>query len=147
MPGTGVHDHRNPCSSRPESAFTMSGIDVHHPSESVFTIDRNRRSSWAGTRNETLRAQMPGGTAAIPRGVGLALLMHEGLTTWLHAVRPCLSPSSPDITHVATRAIAPVDASASRVMMRPPPADMIPPAQHAEATRLIASLGLSAPPP
>src|SRR5262249_12232447 len=95
---------------------------------------------------ETLRAQMTGGTAAIPRGVGLALLMHEGLTTWLHAVRPCLSPSPPDITHVATRAIAPVDASASRVMMRPPPADMIPPAQHAEAARLIVSLVLSARP-
>lgn len=96
---------------------------------------------------ETVRSQMIGVTAATAaRGVGLALLMREGLTTWLHAVRPCLSPSSPAVTNVATSAIAPVDSSAARVMIRPPRADMIPPAQHAEAARLIVSLVLSARP-
>jgi hypothetical protein len=90
---------------------------------------------------------MIGVTAAPPvRGVGLALLMHEGLTTWLQAVRPCLTPSSPGVTNTATRAIPPVDPSGSRVMMRPPRADVIPPAQHAEAARLIVSLVLSARP-
>jgi hypothetical protein len=90
---------------------------------------------------------MIGVTAATPvRGVGLALLMHEGLTAWMRAVRPCLSPSSPGVTTLATRAIAPGDPSASRVMMPPPRADVIPLAQHAEAARLIVSLVLSARP-
>lgn len=88
---------------------------------------------------------MIGVTAAIPvRGVGLALLIHEGLMAWLQAVRPCLSPSSLGAT--ATHVITPVDPSASRLMMRPPRADMIPLAQHAEAARLIVSLVLSARP-
>ena len=48
---------RNRCSRSPESvfvmpesAFMMTGIDVQHRSESVFTFDRNRRSGWAGLR-------------------------------------------------------------------------------------------------
>ena len=90
---------------------------------------------------------MIGVTAATAGGgVALALLMHEGLTAWLQAVRPCLSPALPGVSTLATRAIAPVDPSASRLMMRPPRADMIPLAQHAEAARLIVSLVLSARP-
>jgi hypothetical protein len=50
VPGTGVHDHRNPCSPWPESAFMMPGFGVQHRSESVFTFDRNGRSRWAGIR-------------------------------------------------------------------------------------------------
>jgi hypothetical protein len=84
-------------------------------------------------------------TAATPvRGVGLALLMHEGLPAWMRAVRITLS--SPSVISMATPAIAPVDPSASRVPMHPPRADVIPPAQHAEAARLIVSLVLSARP-
>lgn len=48
MPGIGVHLPRNPCSPWPEWLFTFSGIDVHVPPESVFTLLRNRRSGWAG---------------------------------------------------------------------------------------------------
>jgi predicted SnoaL-like aldol condensation-catalyzing enzyme len=36
----------------PESAFMMTGIGVQHRSESVFTFVRNRRSGWAGIRNQ-----------------------------------------------------------------------------------------------
>ena len=50
LTGTGVHDHRNPCSPWPESAFMMTGIGVQHRSESVFTFDRNGCSRWAGIR-------------------------------------------------------------------------------------------------
>src|SRR5712692_5776172 len=50
MEGTGVHHHRNPGSSWPESPFMMAGIRLHDHPESMFTIPRNRRSSSAGTR-------------------------------------------------------------------------------------------------
>ena len=59
LTGTGVHDHRNPCSSWPESAFMMTGIGVQHRSESVFTFDRNDRSRWAGIRNSIVNFSLP----------------------------------------------------------------------------------------
>jgi FMN phosphatase YigB (HAD superfamily) len=32
----------------------MTGIGVHHGSESVFTFGRNERSGWSGIRSEVL---------------------------------------------------------------------------------------------
>ena len=32
----------------------MTGIGVHHRSESVFTFDRNDRSRWAGIRTNAI---------------------------------------------------------------------------------------------
>ena len=72
MTGPGVHDHRNPCSPWPESAFMMPGIGVQHPAETAFTFDRNRCSRWSGIRNfRQLRAaelQNPGSKPVV-RGV------------------------------------------------------------------------------
>ena len=52
-PGLTLHlakleDHRDPCSSWPESAFMMTGIGVHHRSESVFTFNRRTRLAHPG---------------------------------------------------------------------------------------------------
>jgi hypothetical protein len=89
---------------------------------------------------------MVGLTGATPvRGVGLAILMHEGLTAWMQAVRPCIS-ATPPVARLATHAVTPVDSSAADLMRRLSHADMIPLAQVAEAARLIVSLVLSARP-
>jgi hypothetical protein len=86
---------------------------------------------------------MIGSTATAPvRGVGLALLLQQGVAAWLQAISTCISPSPqalapapPDTTSDDHHAAVPVS--------RGPRADVIPWAQHAEVARLLAGLVLS----
>ncbi len=78
---------------------------------------------------------MIGTTATAPvRGVGLALLLQQGVPAWLQAVSTCISPSPPTLVPQET----PLS------LLREPRADVIPRAQHAEVATLLAGLVLSA---
>ena len=87
---------------------------------------------------------MIGSTAIAPvRGVGLALLLQQGVAAWLQAVSTCISPSP--------QALAPTppdttsdDQHPGLPVSRGPRADVIPWAQHAEVATLLAGLVLSA---
>jgi hypothetical protein len=81
---------------------------------------------------------MTGSAAAAPvRGVGLALLLQQGVAAWLQAVGTCI-PSSP----------APSMASRFTTDDEPPPRSLnvIASEQHAVVTTLLAGLVLSARP-
>lgn len=85
-------------------------------------------------------------TATTPvRGVGLALLLHEGVAAWLQALSTCLNPSPPGIAP-ASRIITSADQAAPCPVSAGPRADMIPWPQHAEIATLLAGLVLSARP-
>jgi hypothetical protein len=101
------------------------------------------------TQYEALRAQMIGSTPSTPttpvRGVGLALLLQQGVAAWLQAVGICLSSSPPGIgtaPHVTTSD----HHDAALHLPSRSPADVIPWAQHAEVATLLAGLVLSARP-
>ena len=82
---------------------------------------------------------MTGSAVAAPvRGVGLALLLQQGVAAWLHAVGTCCNRSL-EATAVAPRVITGDDRRS-----RGP--DVIPWAQHAEVAALLAGLVLSARP-
>jgi hypothetical protein len=94
---------------------------------------------------EALRAQMIGSTATAPvRGVGLALLLQQGMAAWLQAVRTCISPSPPGVPTAPDVTPSDDDQHAALPVSRGPRADVIPWAQHAEVATLLASLVLSA---
>jgi len=77
---------------------------------------------------------MIGSTVVAPvRGVGLGLLLQQGVAAWLHAVGTCTSPSPP-----ATAAAPSVIAGDEARFPRTRGADMIPWAQYAEAATLLA---------
>ena len=89
---------------------------------------------------------MIGTTATAPvRGVGLALLLQQGVAAWLQAVSTCISPS-PSGSATVPAATTSDDPDAPFPLPRGPRAGVIPWAQHAEVARLLASLVLSARP-
>lgn len=89
---------------------------------------------------------MIGSTVTTPvRGVGLALLLQQGVAAWLQAVSSCISPSPPGIAP-ATSVPASDDRAAPLPVPRGPRVDVIPLAQHAEIATLLAGLVLSARP-
>jgi hypothetical protein len=79
------------------------------------------------------------GSPATVCGVGLALLLQQGMAAWLQAVSTCISPSPPGCTTV------PTSDDHDRVP-RGPRADVIPWTKHAEVATLLAGLVLSACP-
>lgn len=89
---------------------------------------------------------MIGSTTTTPvRGVGLALLLQQGVAAWLQALGACISSSPPGIgtaSHVTTSA----DHDAPLHLPSRSRADVIPWAQHAEVATLLAGLVLSARP-
>lgn len=91
---------------------------------------------------EVLPAQMVGAPATAPaRGVGLALLLQQGVAAWLQAVSTCISPSPPGSTTVPR-----LTTSDDQDPLPGPRADVIPWTQHAEVATLLAGLVLSACP-
>jgi hypothetical protein len=74
------------------------------------------------------------------RGVGLSLLLQQGVAAWLEAVCTCSSPSLP-----AASAASPRTAD-YELRTRSSKSDVIAPDQHAEIATLLASLVLSARP-
>ena len=87
---------------------------------------------------------MIGATATAPvRGVGLGLLLQQGVAAWLQAVSTCISPSRSGL------ASAPHDTTSADPHAPPPVsrgarAAVIPWAAHAEVATLLAGLVLSA---
>ena len=54
----------------------MTGIGVHHRSESLVTFDRNGRSRWAGIRNWGIfLGDVPAATAILDRFLAHAVLV------------------------------------------------------------------------
>jgi hypothetical protein len=87
---------------------------------------------------------MIGATATAPvRGVGLALLLQQGVAAWLQAVSTCISPVPPGLAP-APRDTTSADQNAPLAVSRGARADVIPWAQHAEVATLLAGLVLSA---
>jgi hypothetical protein len=88
---------------------------------------------------------MIGSTATSPvRGVGLALLLQQGVAAWLQAVSTCTSsPSRPGLAPTPHETTSD-DQTAPLSVSRGPRADVIPWAQHAEVATLLAGLVLSA---
>jgi len=87
---------------------------------------------------------MIGATATAPvRGVGLALLLQQGVAAWLQAVSTCISPLPPGLAPTPPETTAD-DQHAALSVSRGPRCDVIPWAQHAEIATLLASLVLSA---
>jgi len=90
---------------------------------------------------EVLRAQMVGSPATAPvRGVGLALLLQQGMAAWLQAVSTCIGPSPPGST---TSSDVTTFDDHDRLPCGPR-ADVIPWTKHAEVATLLAGLVLSA---
>jgi hypothetical protein len=86
---------------------------------------------------------MVGSPATAPvRGVGLALLLQQGVAAWLQAARTCISPSPPGRTTVPARTTS----DDQDPWPRGPGADVIPWTTHAEVATLLAGLVLSACP-
>jgi hypothetical protein len=77
-----------------------------------------------------------------PRGIGLAVLLHTGLAGWLRAIRTGVGAARPERTRMTGSPSDPflpsiaVGAGAGTALL--------PPQQYTEATRLLASLVLSA---
>lgn len=87
---------------------------------------------------ENVRAQITGSPVAAPvRGVGLALLLQQGVAAWLQAVSTHIIPSSP-APSIPCRVTT--DERPARSL------DVIPSDQHAEVATLLAGLVLSARP-
>jgi len=87
---------------------------------------------------------MIGSTATAPvRGVGLALLLQQGVAAWLQAVSTCIGPSPPGLAPTSDDTTAD-DQTAPLPVSRGPRADVIPWAQHGEVATLLAGLVLSA---
>jgi hypothetical protein len=85
---------------------------------------------------------MVGSPATAPvRGVGLALLLQQGVAAWLRAVSSCISPSAPSSTTVPH-----LTTSDDHDPLPRPRADVIPWTQHSEVATLLAGLVLSACP-
>jgi hypothetical protein len=91
---------------------------------------------------EALRSQMIGTAGAAPRGVGLALLLQQGLAAWIAAVQRC-APSCPPVV-VADKPTGRADHDDSAAVAGTIPVDVLPRAQYPEVTRLLAGLVLSA---
>lgn len=90
---------------------------------------------------------MIGTTATAPvGGVGLALLLQQGVPAWLRAVSTCIS-SSPGGSATARSAPTSDDQDTLLPMPRGLQAGVIPWAQHAEVATLLVGLVLSARPP
>jgi len=91
---------------------------------------------------ERLRSQIvgpvPSGTG---RGVGLSLLLREGITAWMHAVR---TASVPAPREGATGAPARYDGDSAAVAGAPPRVSLLSAAQHDDVARILAGLVLSA---
>jgi hypothetical protein len=79
-------------------------------------------------------------TAAV-RGVGLALLLQQGVAAWLGAVSTCISPSPPGSTMPQGTTSDDHDP-----LPHGPRADVIPWTTHADVATLLAGLVLSACP-
>jgi len=82
------------------------------------------------------------GVATGPRGLGLAVLLQTGLSGWLRAVSTSVGAVHIERAHVGgtpDRPLTPSIAVVPGALMA-----MLPPNQYPEATRLIASLVLSA---
>ena len=96
---------------------------------------------------EALREQMTGAAASTAsvrlrsRGVGLAVLLQDGLPAWLDAVTDLVAASS-----AASSVASPVSVERpiGAVIPIALDADLLPPAQQSEFTRLLAALVLSA---
>ena len=83
------------------------------------------------------------GVATGPRGIGLAVLLQTGLAGWLRALRTSAGASPP--ARLSADGGLPDRPLAPSVPVGPGPLTAVmPPAQYAEAARLIASLVLSA---
>jgi len=86
---------------------------------------------------------MVGSSATAPvGGVGLALLLQQGVAAWLQAVSTCTSPSPPGSTTVPQGTTS----DDHDPLPRGPRADVIPWTKHAEVATLLAGLVLSACP-
>lgn len=98
------------------------------------------------TEYESLRSQMAFTEMTNQRGVGLTLLLREGLPSWINAVTEfatALLPARVTVTeHPSYRGTSPppaLTASTQKV-------GMIPPSQYLEAASLLASMVLSTRP-
>jgi hypothetical protein len=80
----------------------------------------------------------------VPRGVGLALLLQQGLAAWLAAVQRCALPARVAAPVATGRPMAHADDPGSTAVAGRLPLDVLPRAQYAEVTKLLASLVLSA---
>ena len=89
---------------------------------------------------------MIGSTATSPvRGVGLGVLLQQGVAAWLEAVSTCISPSPAGIAP-ATSVTTSDDQPAPLPVSAEPRRDVIPWTQHAEVATLLAGLVLSVRP-
>jgi hypothetical protein len=88
---------------------------------------------------------MIGSIATRPvRGVGLALLLQQGVAAWLQAVSTCISSPSPPGLAPPSDTTTSDDQTAPLPVSRGARADVTPWAQHAEVATLLAGLVLSA---
>ena len=93
---------------------------------------------------ERLRSQIVGVVPrGIRRGVGLALLLREGVTAWMHAVRAASAPFSR--AHATTTPVIDDHAGVGAVVAGTPAplVGIITPAQHDDVARVLAGLVLS----
>jgi hypothetical protein len=94
---------------------------------------------------ERLRSQIVGAVPrGIRRGVGLALLLREGMPAWMYAVRAASAPFSR--AQAATTPPVIDDRAGVRAVVAGTPAPLvgiITPAQHDDVARVLAGLVLS----
>ena len=93
---------------------------------------------------ERLRSQIVGpAPPGAARGVGLALLLHDGVTAWLRAVQMTAATAFP-VTLTRSRSAGDEPRETILTVADGRVVDVIPPTHHAEAARLLAGLVLSA---
>lgn len=99
-------------------------------------------AQYEALRNRMIAGDARGGVSDCRvRGLALAVLLQDGLPAWLAAVAPMLAVL-PDIPVAARVAVAPIVVD-ERQSVRAIAPDLLPLAQHAEVTRLLAALVLS----
>src|SRR5262249_54023427 len=135
-----VRDHRTPSQHRTQSA------EVHRAPGKKTTLTRGEAPNdpqMYETHYEAVRAQVIG-TGVPLRGVGLAVLLQEGLASWILALRVCISWSRLPVT-AATVLVRP-GCDETATITSGLHTDLLSAAQYTELAQLLASLVLSARP-